>query len=60
MVPVATEHVGCVNETVGATGVKGCVLITALVAEEMHPPELLAVTLYVPSDKPENIPVVLV
>jgi hypothetical protein len=59
MVPVAKEHVGCVNETVGAAGVAGCALITAEVAEEVHPLAFLAVTLYVPLATPENIPVVL-
>ena len=45
MVPVATEQPGCVVETVGAAGILGCALTTAEVAAEVHPPELLAVTL---------------
>ena len=43
--PVAVEHVGCViKPTVGAIGVKGCALITALAeANEVQPNELVTV-----------------
>ena len=37
MVPVATEQVGCVNLSVGATGVAGWIIIVALVAVDTHP-----------------------
>jgi hypothetical protein len=44
MVPVANEHVGCVNETVGAAGAVGCALITTLAdAAEVHPEALVTV-----------------
>ena len=44
MVPVDTEHVGCVSVIAGVEGVEGCELIVVLVPEDMHPKELLAVT----------------
>jgi len=59
--PVATPHVGCVIvPTIGADGVSGWALIVTLVPDDVHPAELLAVTVYVPIGTPENTPVVLV
>ena len=45
MVPVAVEQVGCVILTVGAEGIVGAVLITALVALDIHPLLFFTVTL---------------
>ena len=59
MVPVFTSHVGCVKETVGVEGT-GLALMVALAPDEMHPPELMAVTVYGPMATPVKIPVVLV
>jgi len=59
IVPVGTAQVGCVNETVGSEG-NGLAVIVALVPDDVHPAELLAVTVYVPIGTPENTPVVLV
>ena len=57
IVPVDTEQVVCVTETVGAAGVEGCAFTTAIVAVEVHPDALREVTLYVPADTPEKTPV---
>jgi hypothetical protein len=59
IVPVAVAHVGCINETVGAAGT-GLAFSVALVPDDVHPPEFLTVTEYVPMATPEKIPVVLV
>ena len=60
IVAVAVAQVGCVMETVGAVGVLGWAFTTALVALEVHPEALRAVTLYVaPAATPVNTPVVL-
>jgi hypothetical protein len=59
MVPVITPHTGCVTETVGVDGT-GLALMVALVPDEVHPPELLAETVYVLMARLEKIPVVLV
>jgi hypothetical protein len=59
MVPVLTPHAGCVTETAGAEGT-GLSLMVALVPDDVHPPELMAVTVYVPMATPEKMPVVLV
>jgi len=59
IVPVDTPHAGCVTETVGAEGI-GLALIVALVPDDVHPAELLAVTVYVPIATDVKTPVVLV
>ena len=59
MVPVLTSQVGCIKETVGVEG-NGLALMVALAPDDVHPPELMAVTVYGPMATPENIPVVLV
>ena len=61
IVPVATLHVGCdVALAVGTEGVAGWALTVTLVAVEVQPPLLLAVTLYVPVATPVKTPVVFV
>lgn len=60
IVPVDTEQVGCVNVTLGATGVTGCVLIAALPdATDVHPeePKVTVKVYVVPAANPVNIPV---
>jgi len=59
IVPVDPPHVGCVTETVGVEG-RGLALIVALVPDDVHPAELLAVTVYVPMATDEKTPEVLV
>jgi hypothetical protein len=59
IVPVVPPHEGWVTDTVGVAG-NGLAEIVALAADEIHPPELFAVTEYVPIATEENIPVVLV
>ena len=44
IVPVATEHVGCVIFTVGAAGVTGCAFTVRGVAELIQPCAFFAVT----------------
>jgi len=58
IVPVVTEHVGCVTLTVGADG--AAVRIVTLLDGDIHPAALFAVTLYLPAITEVNIPVVLV
>lgn len=55
--PVATEQVGCVIETiVGAVGVTGCTLMTILaVAVDVQPTELVTVKLYIPAANPVTV-----
>mgnify|MGYP003351280074 CR=1 FL=1 len=61
IVAVAVAQVGCVMETVGAVGVLGWAFTTALVALEVHPEALRAVTLYVAfAATPVKMPVVFV
>jgi hypothetical protein len=59
MVPVDPPHDGCVKAIEGVEG-SGLAIIEALVTDDVHPPELLAVTEYEPTATPEKIPVVLV
>ena len=44
IVPVATEQVGWIIETVADVGTAGCELITAIVALEIQPLAFLTVT----------------
>ena len=45
IVPVATEHVGCVTEVVGTEGVLNCGLTVVATAEDTQPAALLTTTL---------------
>ena len=55
--PVAVAQVGCVTvPVVGAAGAPGFAVIVTDLAGEIHPALLLAVTLYVPTDKLLNVP----
>ena len=61
IVPVGVVQSGCVTETLGAEGVLGWAFTTALVALEVQPEALRAVTLYVAFAVTfVNTPVVLV
>jgi hypothetical protein len=59
IVPVVAPQDGCVTDTVGVEGT-GLALMVALVPDDVHPPEFLAVTVYVLMARLEKIPVVLV
>ena len=56
IVPVATEHVGCVKRVAGAEGEPGAAFMTTLAdAGEVQPDELVTVKLYVFAVKPDIV-----
>jgi hypothetical protein len=56
IVPVAMSHVVCINVTVGAAGIGGCVVMTILAdAAEVHPSALVTVYMYVPGARPDIV-----
>ena len=61
IVPVETEHVGCVvTVAVGAEGAPGTALTVKLVPLDVQPAPFVVVTLYIPGAKPVNTPVAFV
>ena len=55
IVPVATEHVGCVTTAVGADGVAGCAVTVTLVGPDTQPAAFFAVTVWVlPATRPHH------
>ena len=50
-IPVGSVQVGCVTDTIGATGVAGCGAMVIFSGSLTQPSTLVTVTLYVPGKR---------